>query len=525
MGDVVWFGYAPSGCKGTGGVGYLDLSASPPTAALTDADISRPLVGGTAGVLELFARDQSPMNSQTWLVTGGQHQMVAFSPDTGSTGSDIAATPDATEVVLATAGGHQGYDPLTFDPGTTYPTSSPYGASADFGADGSLLATGSSRSLRVFPRGSETPIAEWSVGDAVLDTSLVPGGLAMGGTSRVFALTEASSGVGPRYLVIYTLGSDSPSALALDPVRSGEIGSEVTISGRLLGASVPADQVVSVRRIDPAGSPSAGATVDLGTAPVAADGSFSFGDTPTDAGFTRYVVRWEGRQGGFGASGADPAESAIAVDVRRHPTTLTLDLDAQRYGADELMTATIVHDDDALYPGSVTLYREDPWGDRFEVGSGTMVAGEPLVLQVPPVASGRLVAEYAGSETGDKSRVASDPYTVIPVVRGIVRTAYDVRGDTWFVAPRDTPRVRWRVKPTPFAQCSSLTLQQETRAGWQRLRHSDCVYLLSNGPTTPLKRDHAEGDRWRVRVTVGETPTHESGASPWVYITFRKPPQ
>lgn len=83
--------------------------------------------------------------------------------------------------------------------------------------------------------------------------------------------------------------------------------------------------------------------------------------------------------------------------------------------------------------------------------------------------------------------------------------------------------MRWKVKPTPFTLCSPLTLQHETTAGWKRLRHSDCLYLFNEGPTTPLTRDHVAGDRWRVRLAVGEYPTHVAGASPLVFITFRRP--
>lgn len=518
MGDVVWFSYEPVGCDGAGGIGYLDLAEQTPSGVLTDLDsVSDPLVGGAAGVLTSFGQ-----GAETWLVSGDQQQKVASA---WLHGNDIAAAPDATEVVLSD-GNSQSYDPLTFEPQTLYPPLS--GAvSADFSPDGSLAAIGANSvgtGVSVYPRGSDTPVAEWDLWDAVLGGRLASSGLAMGGTSRVFALAEHVDRL-DSYLVIYKLGTDAPSALALDPLRFGEIEHEVTISGRLLGAPALVDQVVEIRRIDPPGSPSGGATVPLGTASVNADGTFSFADTPTDVGFTRYVARWGGSPGGSGNSSGDPSEAAVAIDVRRHPTTLTLDLGGEQFGANELITATMLHSDTDPDPGVITLYREDAWGFRYEVASGAVAAGEPLVVQVEPDSNGRLIAEYSGSATGDEARVVSGPYTVIPVVSGVVKPAYKVRGDTWFVAPGDTPRVRWKVKPTPFSFCSSLTLQHATPGGWKQLRHSDCVYLLSNGPTTPLKRDHADGDRWRVRVVVGEYATHTAGASPWVYITFRKPLQ
>ncbi|MGA5130491.1 Ig-like domain repeat protein [Streptomyces olivoreticuli] len=99
------------------------------------------------------------------------------------------------------------------------------------------------------------------------------------------------------------------TAVALSAPERSRIGHTLDFTGKLTsnGARIPDGQLVTVVRKTPLG------TKMLGTAPVAADGTFHVIDTPWAAGSTAYTVTWNGDGSHEGSS----SSATVKVGLRR----------------------------------------------------------------------------------------------------------------------------------------------------------------------------------------------------------------
>jgi hypothetical protein len=287
-GGRIWFGY---GAAAQGGLGSIDPSTSPATVNLGAAPgsswYSAPLVtANPQGELVVGETSVSPPNIATYDVSSGA--AVVLAPETRlSNDSDIASmalTPDGQDVVLATGAPyyHQVYKVSDLSQDGTY-SSGTYPNSVSVSGDGSVAAGIDAGSNEVFvyaPRGS-SPLntynfdSNWLAADGVAFT---PDG------TKLFAVTSASYNGAPT-LNIESDPEQTAASLSLTAPASSKKGEQLTVSGTLGGlAPYTGGQTLHVTSNG----------VALPDVTTAADGSFSFTDTPKNKGTYTYQVSYAG---------------------------------------------------------------------------------------------------------------------------------------------------------------------------------------------------------------------------------------
>lgn len=302
----VWFGYGSYGGAQIG-IGSIDPSSSPATVTL-NAVPSMGIIGG-GGYAPIVAASPSgqlvacqplgePTEMATFDVSSGTATVLApeqYLPSGGCT--SVRITPDGKDVV--TSGAVFRVSDLSAD--GDYPIV--YGPSAvSIASDGTVAVGGSlgdSSEVYMFAPGGTTPQTTYYPPDNGL--TLAPDGVALTpDASELFAVTDLAGTQALPTLNIVSDPAQVGSALTVyGPGMTVKHGQPVTLTGTLTGtmygSSVyAAGQTLTVTRFDPA-DPNGVALPDVTTA---ADGSFSFTDTPpkanTDKGTITYQVSYAG---------------------------------------------------------------------------------------------------------------------------------------------------------------------------------------------------------------------------------------
>lgn len=515
MDGVLYYTHLDDGCSSwPGGIGRLDPNADTPVGVTVDDSASGDdILTGAVGTLVSTTAGISPASLHSLRATPNGTSFLDYRWDVGGNAKDLAISPDGSEVVLA-AGypyEHPAFDPLTLDSLYTYPSTS-YPQSAAFSSDGSLLAVATSNfdlALRLFERGSTTPVQTWTSAELLSQLQIVGDGLAFGSNTHLFAIGEAS---GSEYLVITKLSGLDPSRTDISVPTELAMGDTVHLSGQVHAAgSDLTGQTVAISRVRD------GVATPIGTATLDELGNFTY-DDPTDTrGFVRYLARWSG-DGLYAPS----LVASTPVRVLGEPTSLQVSLDAASYGPYAQATVTVVlgHDDDTA--DAVELYRKDTTG-RTLVGTGTFVGGV-FTTTATVTTNGRFIAKYQGDNVHVPTTVASDPFTIKPRVRidvdGYFRRTTD---GVWLFRPAIDPHVSWRVTPAPIGDCAVTVLQKMTSTGWQTLRRSACYDRSTSDTLGELLDDpHRNRTQWRIRMLSTGAETHEDIKSRWTYVTFKK---
>ncbi|MFF3562202.1 Ig-like domain repeat protein [Streptomyces sp. NPDC002574] len=228
-------------------------------------------------------------------------------------------------------------------------------------------------------------------------------------------------------------------------------GDEVTVTGTL-ASSVPfADgTTVTVTRTD-----SATADAPLGTATVAADGTFSLKDTPSALGTSTYTVSYAGD------TDHDAATGSATVSVARTATALTVNAPATALPGDEVtVTGTLASSVPFADGTTVTVTRTDSVTADAPLGTATVAADGTFSLKDTPSALG--TSTYTVSYAGDTDHDAATGSATVSVAR--TATALTVNAPATGIPGREVVVTGTFSSPVPFPAGTRLTVTRTDSA-------------------------------------------------------------
>jgi hypothetical protein len=417
-GGKVWFGY---GAAAEGNIGSLDLSGEEPVVAL-DQDTTRlwysaPILDAVPGSGTVVAGEPGGSKLAVYDVSSGTATRTAAVGTDGGNMGDLAVTPDGQRVVVANAYPyhHQVFKTSDLTADGTYASDS-YPNSVAIAPDGTVAAGIDGiyePDIYIYEPGSTTSIREYdfpntggsSGGDELPDSGLAwaPDG------SRLFAVTYNDEGV-------YSLRTlDAPTraltTLTVNAPATATRAKKLTVKGKITSkAAFPAGVKLTVTRTD-LESTSGKA---LAAVTVAADGSYSFSDTPPAGGKVKYTVKYAGDADHTAASASD------TVEVSRATPTLTLDKNRRTYsyGADVKFTAHL----GTTYKNRKVEIWADPYGsDRPNklVKSGTVNSQGNLSATVDLKRDTKLSVKFAGDSRYKARTVTNTVYTKVKISSSI----------------------------------------------------------------------------------------------------------
>jgi hypothetical protein len=305
----IWFGYGSYGGAQIG-IGSIDPGSSPATVTLNAVQSSITL-GGWApmlaaspnGELVAYEPEGEPAEMATFDVSSGTATVLAPAQSLPSTGflQSLQITPDGRDVVTSSG---QVFRVSDLSADGDYSTPDP-GNSVSIASDGTVAVgtTGFSGGIWMFAPGGSTPLNTYYPPSNGLE--LAPDGVALTpDASELFAVTVLDGSGDLPTLNIVSDPAQVASAVTVYGPPSAKHGTAITITGTLTGIYTSTGvlyelpytggQTLTVTRFDPA-DPNGAALPDVTTA---ADGSFSFTDTPpkanADTGTVTYQVSYAG---------------------------------------------------------------------------------------------------------------------------------------------------------------------------------------------------------------------------------------
>ncbi|MGW7523321.1 hypothetical protein [Streptomyces sp. NPDC054783] len=304
-GGKIWFGYSVDTWNGA--LGSLDLSGAQPVVARgqgLDTFRDAPLLAATPQHPDTLVAAESDGNYATVAVydvsagqAGVRAERVNPGPDGCESLQDLALTPDAGQVVIACASAHYHQVLRTADLSDDGLYTTSWSPSAVAVAPDGTIAAGvygpSGPDVQLFTPGNSTAFAAWDFPppSAYAATTLEPGGLAWTPDgSRIFAVTQAGSSSS---LSLQVLNHPQVSTtVTVQAPASSPRNQDLTLTGRLEApVGFGAGSTVDIWRLD---DPTAGEGTLIGSAPVAADGTFSYTDRPRAKGDVQYTVQYAG---------------------------------------------------------------------------------------------------------------------------------------------------------------------------------------------------------------------------------------
>ncbi|MGC9378341.1 YncE family protein [Streptomyces sp. MH13] len=304
-GGRIWFGYGIDTWRGA--LGSLDLSGAQPvvtTGQGLDTFRGSPRLTAAPRDPNTLVAAESDGNAAAvavYDVSTGRADTRAKRVDPGPDGcaslQDLALTPDGRQVVVACASAHYHQVLRTSDLADdgTYTTGwSPTAVAID--PDGTTAAGvygPSGPDVQLFAQGTSTAYTAWDFPEPsdYADTTVVSGGLAWAPDgSRIFAVTETS---GSSSLTLRVLNHPQvATAVTVQAPASSPRNQDLTLTGRLEApVGFGAGNTVDIWRID---DPMAGEGTLIGSASVAADGTFGYTDQPKAKGEVQYTVQYYG---------------------------------------------------------------------------------------------------------------------------------------------------------------------------------------------------------------------------------------
>ena len=336
----------------------LDGSVVESVDPTTGAEVPQDLSGLDINRCPEFADD--PAHAKIFYVWSRYHSTLYRMDTTGGTltatasweGSinDVTVAPDGSVVIVGTATGAVALDPTTLvATGVTYRAGSNVQA-VSISGDGHV-AVGVWNEVRVFPAGSGTPNASWTLGGC------------LGGVVNIrglsFGPTDTNLFVSSQYGQTVTVLTHATSALSQSTITSGTLptaptpGDTITVAGTL---QIPGGTVSgrTVRLFE-------GASM-LGTVSTDASGGFSFDVPDVGAGSHCYDARFSGTTT---ATGVFTRADAVVEMV---PSTLSIvgPATAPIPGDQFLLTGTLAFDDAASAEGGIVHVERGPGGAQFD---------------------------------------------------------------------------------------------------------------------------------------------------------------
>jgi YVTN family beta-propeller protein len=326
----VWVSY--TGVGGSGAIGDIDLTASPPAfeaqAAMGNWSSAPQLAADPqdTGVLVAALSATSPASVASYDVAVDPVTVRAQNLNTfGNCDNegDLAVIPGGADFVLACAWPYSAYEYSTADlsqqeiySATAYPDA------VAVAPNGTVAAGVSSASdapdLYVYQPGASSPEATYQFesanGSNAPDISDRGTAWSADGSELYVVLQPSQTPGGPYTLHVVTPGLTS-SALTVTGPSSVPVGEAVSATGELtLGSgTVPPGTIVTVTRTEAGGSPA-----PLNPVQVSSNGTFSLSDTPTAIGTYTYAFGYPGD------ASVAPASASYSVSVVPDSSTLSL---------------------------------------------------------------------------------------------------------------------------------------------------------------------------------------------------------
>ncbi|MEU6341433.1 hypothetical protein ABZ883_10865 [Streptomyces sp. NPDC046977] len=430
-GDTVWFGY---GGATQGNIGSLDLDPAgdpPPTGTVTTGGAvltlnqaerstwySAPMVASSPGapdMLAVGAPGQSPTELAVYDVSSGHAESKAyrFDPNGASNLQDLTVTPDGKQILAASGAPyfHQVYRTSDLSSDGRYTTDA-YPNAVAVAADGTVAAGidgAYEPDVYIFASQVDEPVRTYdlpSTGHSSGSDLLASGGLAWTPDgSRLFAVSSNDADV--YSLRVLQDPTKAATTLTVNAPATALPGRDVTVTGTL-GSAVPfADgTTVTVTRSD-----SATTDAPLGTATVAADGTFSLKDTPSTLGTTTYTVSYAG-DAKHGA-----ATTKRNITIARATTSLTVNAPATALpGRDVTVTGTLGSTLPLPAGTQVTVTRTDSAHQNgTPLGTAAVAADGTFTLKDTPSTLG--TATYTVSYAGDADHAPATTKRNITIAR------------------------------------------------------------------------------------------------------------
>ncbi|MFF0555576.1 Ig-like domain repeat protein [Streptomyces sp. NPDC004266] len=520
-GGRLWFGY---GENWDSELGSVDLTTATPTVALaltTGADWSNPptLRTDPAAPDTLVAADGTISSGPIVVYdTGSGTPVVRASAQRDGFVKDIEIAPDGKSVVAADRTTSLTRLSLTdLSEQEHFPVS--WNAEAVAVAPDGTVAGGTwdrddVGDIFVFGGGSAAP-------PSVRDTkSWLPyGELAWAPDStRLFAAVQ-ESGRSEYSLRIYTAPKYHTTSVTVKAPATAPINKPLTVSGSL-GSTLrlPAGTPLTVTRYD-AENPAGKA---LGTRTTAANGTFSFPDTPAAAGKVSYRVAYQGD-----ARHADSSGTAV-VSVAPFTTYLKLDQNRRTvdYGTNVTYTASLGW----THRNRVVEIWADPYGPEPKrlLKRGTVDSAGKLSVTLRMTRDTWVTADFAGDTRSGRAHVGSTVYTRAGLTTTLTRHyKWSKIGTIWYQTYHQTADPLVTAWNNPYPGRSTKVELQVWYAGAWRSGGEDYVRLNSGGMAyIAFDGDGAAGIRARIRTAyvdgVSGDDVNTTVHGSWKYLNFTR---
>lgn len=304
-GGKLWFGYSLDTWRSA--LGSLDLSGAQPVVTRDqglDTFRSSPRLAATPQDPDTLVAAESDGNYATvavYDVSGGRADLQARRLDPGPDGcqslQDVALTPDGRQVVIACAAAHYHQVLRTTDLADDGVYTTSWSPTAVAVAPDGTVAAGvyepSQPDVHLFTPGNPTAYKTWNfpASSPYTTNTVQPGGVAWTpDASRIFAVTQDS---GSSTMTLQVLNHPQvDTKVTVQAPASSPRNQDLTLTGKLEAPiGFAAGTTVEIWRLD---DPSAGEGSMIGTANVAADGTFSYTDKPRAKGDVQYTVHYYG---------------------------------------------------------------------------------------------------------------------------------------------------------------------------------------------------------------------------------------
>ncbi|MDO0913334.1 Ig-like domain-containing protein [Streptomyces sp. DT2A-34] len=533
-GGKIWFSY---GAGGDGNIGSLDLSGTDPVVTLGQ-DTSRtfydaPILdasAGAPGTLVAGAPSQSPVVLAVYDVSSGTASRTAYAFDPGNTGggnlADLAVTPDGKDVITASGAPYYqaAYKLSDLSADGKYVTNT-YPNAVDIAPNGDVAAGTFSwydPDVHVFKQGVSTPLKQYdfpNTGTSSGTDTLAARGLAWApDESKLFAVSKNDSDA--YSLRVFDAPTKASTTLTADAPATATRAKPLTVTGALSSpVAFPAGTTLSVTRTDdesPAGK-------SLGTATVAADGSYSFTDTPPAGGKVTYTVTYAGDADHAGATAAD------SVTVAKTATTLTLNnnLKVYGYGSNVSFTAHL----GTTYKNRTVEIWADPYGSdkpNTLVRKGTVDSAGNLTATVHLTRDTKVSARFTGDTRYSAKTTTNTVYTKVAIstsLTGAYKTATAWNAKYYYFRQSKDPVYNTTMTMYPGRKYQ-FQIQQFYSGAWHTTT-TEYFGLDSYGKDSVLLDDNPPtGVRFRLRSSYIDTTSGDNVNATtyggWKYFTFTR---
>lgn len=293
---------------------------------------------------------------------------------------------------------------------------------------------------------------------------------------------------------------------------------KLTVSGKLSGSPFATGGVVKVTRTDLAAT----SGTALADAKVAADGSFTFSDTPQIGGVNTYKVA-------YGGDVSHQAGSTSAtVQVSRTATSLTIATDhaTYAYGRTAKITA---HLGTTYNKRTVAIYAQPFGGTSVLVKSGTVDSNGNLAGSYKLTRNTTFSAVFAGDYRYAPKTVARSVQTQVRVSETLsgyyTSTHY---GSALYRVYHHTAKEQLDVTVTPgkAGQCILFRVQRYYSGAWHTQTTTPCAALsAASAGRHKMSLTSSVGSRFRIAaeyVHSSRDTTNPSTWGAWQYFTVKQ---